>query len=220
MLMYLSRLMLNPRSRQVQREILDPYQMHRTIMRAFPGKRDRSGVLHRLDLHPRTGAITLLVQSLAEPDWTWLTEKDYLQPFPGGRGVANPAVKRYDPHFQAGQVLRFRLRANPTIKKVRREESGKHRNSNRVPLVRPEQQMEWLNKRAQANGFRLLRVEISQPQELSGHKEDANDLIKVYAIRFDGQLQVTDPARLHHAVTAGIGPAKAFGCGLLSLAPA
>ena len=34
--MYLSRLILNPRNRRVQREIAGPYQMHRSIMRAFP----------------------------------------------------------------------------------------------------------------------------------------------------------------------------------------
>jgi CRISPR system Cascade subunit CasE len=33
-------------------------------------------------------------------------------------------------------------------------------------------------------------------------------------------LQVKDPARLNELLIAGIGPAKAFGCGLLSLARA
>ena len=34
--MFLSKLILNPRNRRVQREIADPYQMHRSLMRAFP----------------------------------------------------------------------------------------------------------------------------------------------------------------------------------------
>jgi CRISPR system Cascade subunit CasE len=36
-------------------------------------------------------------------------------------------------------------------------------------------------------------------------------------VRFDGVLRVTDAARLVEAVRSGIGPAKAFGFGLLSL---
>ncbi|HKV39599.1 MAG TPA: type I-E CRISPR-associated protein Cas6/Cse3/CasE, partial [Blastocatellia bacterium] len=34
--LYFSRLLLNPRSRQVRSELANPYEMHRTLMRAFP----------------------------------------------------------------------------------------------------------------------------------------------------------------------------------------
>lgn len=44
--------------------------------------------------------------------------------------------------------------------------------------------------------------------------------ITVEAVRFDGHLVVTDPVAFAEAVTAGIGRAKAYGCGLLSLAAA
>ena len=40
------------------------------------------------------------------------------------------------------------------------------------------------------------------------------------AVQFDGVLQVTDPDKLVAAVETGIGSAKGFGFGLLSLAPA
>jgi len=39
-------------------------------------------------------------------------------------------------------------------------------------------------------------------------------------VRYEGLLQVTDPHLLVEAVRAGIGSAKGFGFGLLSLAPA
>lgn len=38
-------------------------------------------------------------------------------------------------------------------------------------------------------------------------------------VTYNGILQVTDPAALRRALTGGIGPAKAYGCGLLTLAP-
>ena len=34
--LYLSRILLNPRSRRAMSELLHPYEMHRTLMRAFP----------------------------------------------------------------------------------------------------------------------------------------------------------------------------------------
>ncbi|NUQ01432.1 MAG: type I-E CRISPR-associated protein Cas6/Cse3/CasE, partial [Armatimonadetes bacterium] len=39
-------------------------------------------------------------------------------------------------------------------------------------------------------------------------------------VDFEGLLIVTDPPRFCEALRRGIGPAKAFGCGLLSVAPA
>ena len=41
----------------------------------------------------------------------------------------------------------------------------------------------------------------------------------IEAVRFEGTLIVNDPTVLVSAVRSGIGPGKAFGCGLLSLAP-
>jgi CRISPR system Cascade subunit CasE len=36
---------------------------------------------------------------------------------------------------------------------------------------------------------------------------------------FEGQLVVADPHALRKTLTAGLGSAKAYGCGLLTLAP-
>jgi len=40
-----------------------------------------------------------------------------------------------------------------------------------------------------------------------------------YAVEFQGVLTVTDPALFRTTFTTGIGSAKAFGFGLLALAP-
>jgi CRISPR system Cascade subunit CasE len=40
------------------------------------------------------------------------------------------------------------------------------------------------------------------------------------AVEFQGALNVTDPAKFHETFTRGIGSAKAFGFGLLVIAPA
>lgn len=214
--MYLSQLILNPRSRQVQSELARPYELHRTLMRAFPDDvpREKASLLYRLETHPRTGALSLLAQSALQPDWSPLQNgKNYL--------LAPPDIKSLDLHLPAGRVLRFRLVANPTVKKKR--EGKKH--SNRVPLVREEQQIAWLKQKGELYGFRPLEVRASQAQKRKFWKskprlDDKTRPLTLFTVQFDGLLQITEAEKFAQALQSGIGPAKAFGCGLLSLASA
>jgi CRISPR system Cascade subunit CasE len=41
--------------------------------------------------------------------------------------------------------------------------------------------------------------------------------ISLVTVTFEGRLQVSDPVALRHALTRGIGKAKAYGCGLMTL---
>ncbi|MER8009723.1 type I-E CRISPR-associated protein Cas6/Cse3/CasE [Streptomyces sp. NPDC094149] len=43
--------------------------------------------------------------------------------------------------------------------------------------------------------------------------------VSLVTVTFDGRLEITDPQLLRSALTQGIGKAKAYGCGLLTLAP-
>lgn len=212
--MYLSRLILNPRSRRVQKEIAAPYQMHRSLMRAFPDdlQKGTERVLFRLET-ARTGTLTLLVQSLTLPDWSWLAEpnaRGYLLPV----AEPNPAVKSFDLNLAPGQMLAFRLRANPT---ARRTFDDKKR---RVGLYREEEQIEWLKRKGEQGGFRLLSARTSGQEDVKGtiYRNEQKHPLKLAAVQFDGLLQVTDPDRLCETVRQGIGSGKALGFGLLSLA--
>jgi CRISPR system Cascade subunit CasE len=213
--MYLSRLILNPRSRRVQREIAEPYQMHRSLMRAFPDDlaEGQERVLFRLETDGRSGVPTMLVQSWAAPDWSWLempNARDYLLP----GSAPNPAVKPFHPRLAAGQVLAFRLRVNPTVK---RTVDGKKK---RLALYREDEQRRWLQRKAEQGGFRLLSVHARDTANVGGWApgDDRRHKLKLYAVRFDGLLQVVDPQRVVEAVRRGIGSGKGLGFGLLSLA--
>ena len=128
--MYLSRLILNPRHRRVQRELANPYELHRTLMRGFPDGLETLNderVLFRVEVEPRTGVPVVLVQSLNQPDWSWLVASEgYLLPESGWPAYvfANPATKTFDLPLSLGQVLAFRLRANPTAKRRRERNDG------------------------------------------------------------------------------------------------
>jgi CRISPR system Cascade subunit CasE len=214
--MYLSRLTLNPRTRRVQREIAAPYQMHRSLMNGFPDDLAEGDerVLFRLESHPRTGDLTLLVQSLTLPDWSWLAE-------PGARGyllpadVPNPAVKSFDLDLSSGQVLAFRLRANPTAR--RRLPDGTRK---RVGLYREEEQIAWLERKAELGGFRVRSVRTSNQHIVDGRlkRDKEAHKLRLLSVQFDGLLQVTDPDRLRETVQRGVGSGKGMGFGLLSLA--
>lgn len=213
--MYLSRLILNPRHRRVQREIANPYEMHRSVMRAFPDdlKEEDERVLFRLE-PGRNGALTLLVQSHLLPDWSWLADPEargYLLPI----DEPNPAVKSFDLALTPGQVLIFRLRANPTLRRRFNERDHK-----RVGIYDERKQIEWLQHKGEQGGFRLLSVRVSDRGEVTGKitRNGRAHTLKLVAVQFDGLLQVTDAERLRQTVCQGIGSGKGLGFGLLSLA--
>ncbi|RMH01262.1 MAG: type I-E CRISPR-associated protein Cas6/Cse3/CasE [Chloroflexi bacterium] len=209
-MIYLSQLILNPASRMVQNELHNPYQMHRTLMRGFNGRRETANVLYRLDVHPYSGMLALLVQSTEEPDWQPLTQT--------GQGkylLAPPTCKAIDPPLQNGQILQFRLVANPSVK----------REGKRHALYKEEEQRRWLEtkgigcpeKKRPPLGFRVLEMDVQKPRKRYSTKGKLKMII--YTVQYDGRLQITDVTKFQKALQKGIGPAKAFGCGLLSIAP-
>lgn len=92
----------------------------------------------------------------------------------------------------------------------------------RRPLA-SEELVAWLAQRAPSAGFAFDAENLvlqpgyayaRLPAPRPGQKEIS---IRFRAVRYDGILTVTDPDRLRQAVASGIGPAKGFGFGLLSL---
>ena len=226
--MHLSRLLLNPRSRQVQRELADPYEMHRTVCRAFPGANfkdnESTGILFRVDLHPKTRLPTLLVQSLQQPDWGFLftDRKDYLlgEAFLPP-GVENPAWKEMTLQLRAGQALAFCLRANPTFKKTTETEDGKKHKA-RLGIFKEDDQRKWLERKIASAGAALVSVNMADDQLVRGKlftEKDDEKRMRFLSVQFDGILQVKDPKQFVETISTGIGSAKGLGFGLLSLAP-
>lgn len=236
--LYLSRLVLNPRSRQVQSEMAQPYEMHRTLMRAFPGESDGGSgrVLFRLEDDPRSEGLMILVQSEKHPDWSFIKGlHDYLR-----ASVETP--KNIMPKYQNlhdWQILRFRLRANPTKRIAKKDDPMKGK---RVELTRENEQTDWLIRKGLereeglAGGFELLmkevkdmkgevrrvpRVNVCTVGKQKGRKRDGGTghLMTHLAVLFEGLLRVTDKDAFLETLIRGIGPGKAFGFGLLSVAP-
>lgn len=219
--MYLSRLLLDACSRQVQREIANPYELHRTIMAAFPIELPKGErVLHRVDVNPRTGQVLLLVQSHTAPNWAHLTGKNYLLPADPFSGLDNPAVKPLQLALQPGQQLRFRLRANPVKRLFKDEPARDLKQGQRIGLLKEEEQLAWLQRKGEeTGGFTVLNVAVTNngfTVGITGEKRK----FKHFTVSFDGVLQITNVDEFMKTLETGIGGGKGFGCGLLSLAPA
>jgi len=229
--MYLSRLWINPRDRSVQCDLADLQAQHRTIMSAFPEQdgpglspRANMSVLYRQEEDPRTHAPFLLVQSRLPPDWDRLPPR-YLLESPAGE--PEPVRKSLLPFLEAlhdGATFRFRLRANPTKKAATRDEvSGLHARSKRVDLRQEEDQRQWLTRKGQQHGFLAQALRVQDEPRITGRRRSGQGnvpTVVVAPVLYQGMLQVTNARALRQAVEEGIGPARAYGCGLLSLAPA
>ena len=205
---YLSRLILNLRSRAVQRDLASPHNLHRTVMSGFPDALNKYGerVLYRLDLMDCNSQPLLLVQSQLEPEWARL-DPSYL----GHIDESNPQIKQIDWRPVAGQRFVFRLRANPTRRLGQNTESGKGK---RVGLYEIGEQIQWLHRKAEGGGFIVESVLPTQQHRADDRKRD----LKFLSVQFDGILQVSDAAQFAVSLACGIGSGKAFGFGLLSVA--
>ena len=269
----LSRLMLDPYSRIVQKELSDSYQMHRTLCHAFPGLSPEewraARVLFRVD--DDNERLSLLVQSHIAPDWDafvmHLGDKRYLLDAPQRTAWKSVEEQKAEGVFrlQEGQRLRFRLQGNPTYAPIIAgavNKKGRFKSKTRG-LYREAERLDWLRRQGEQYGFTLdyERDEKGEPRPIclksrevirDGKSEnvpvvfrgcqyekfeivlplcqavDLNDgkrfalpaqKNQFSAARFDGTLAVADAETFALAVENGIGKARGFGFGLLSVAP-
>lgn len=204
-MLYLSKLVPNIELPSVMADVVDPSGAHKRVMRAFPdlgtdaARRDM-GVLFRIERSK--SRVVLLVQSTTEPDWKELGNI-FLEP---------PQHKQIDSIIGAvetGRTLVFRLRANPT-----KQIPTGQKNPKRVGLFGEDNQLEWLKRKAANGGFKVWPIRVAH--EGSVKTKDGKSFESVL---FDGVLKVTDAEKFIKTVEEGVGPGKAYGFGLLSLAP-
>lgn len=206
--MYLSKIVLKwPACR-------NPYHWHRDIWRLFPGKYDSKRNFQFTCINRRPGQnLSMLLFSLEKPEL--INTPEII--------LASKPKSLENLSFKTGQRLHFLLTANPT--KIVTEQTAEKRKV-RVPLIKPEHQEKWLKKKFQ--GSAEIENVISQneaPLYFSRHRKAG----KIVPVLFEGVIKVIDPAKLKEKIyvkfdkdgryCSGIGPAKAFGCGLLLIKP-
>jgi CRISPR system Cascade subunit CasE len=131
-----------------------------------------------------------------------------------------------------GRRFAFRLIGNPTrtiphTRNQKSPEQGKRPHGQRVARRKPEEQLEWLIRKGEQHGFVIPSAHNGQPDvspspclTLTGQRRPSDKgPITLEPVRFEGHLIVTDTAAFTDALHKGIGHGKAYGCGLISLAP-
>jgi CRISPR system Cascade subunit CasE len=207
------------------KDFLKPYKPE-SFVHVHGQRTAEQAFLFRVDSHSGGNSV-ISVQSALKPDW------DYAFHNAMHLLAAPPQIKPYDPHFQNGQLLLFRLLANPTCKKDRENRPADRNNyGRRVPVPRNEIEA-WLIKRAAQYGFSVESFDNVQTGYVAAFKgkgesddsrsaddeETERRLKRFFYARYEGKLRVTASDSIRNAIIQGIGPAKGFGFGLLSVAP-
>ncbi len=206
--MILSQLHLPLTNKRTMTFLANPDWQHRTLLLAFPsGSVEEIGTVRfRVEPLPRDtdqDTVTVLVQSEAQPDWVSERLAERLNILESKQSSITWEGLR------SGQMLRFRLRANPTVK----------RNGKRWPIVKDEELSAWLTRKLETGGSSLLDVTIIPEGKLVGKRRGESPAKTFHSIRFEGSLQVNDVSQFKELLACGIGSAKGFGFGLLSVAP-
>ena len=167
-------------------------------------------MLFRVERLQDTGAIPVIVQSDLRPEWGRVSVPEDYYWSPDGRPARDVETKEVQLGVMAGQVLRFRLRANPTKKTV----DGK-----RLGILREPDQLLWFSRKGQAGGFRPITVSVVNEglREIGGRMARGASPIRMLSALFEGHLAVTESVAFVRTVEAGVGSGKGFGFGLLSV---
>lgn len=224
--MFLTHMPLNPQRRSTREMVGSPQRLHAAVLSGFlPGTSDQERILWRLDRNDQHH-LDLYLVSKSRPSLDALAEQ--------AGWSANPVWRttNYDgflSRLSEGQRWIFRLTANP-IRNVRAEsdasDNGSRARGKRVPLVTVEDQTDWLVSRAPRLGFDIAEgsagtpnLALSQRRQLRFKKTGKQrQHVTLETVRFDGVLEVTDAETLRSALVSGVGSAKGYGCGLLTLA--
>jgi len=206
-----------------------PAEVGREVLAHVHAKRNAdAGFLFRIDPQPG-GRAVIVVLSAIEPDWNYAFHNacHLLSAAPQKPRLLQVAI-------ESGKCFHFRLLANPTMRAPLTKQQWLEKKAAKEHIKRKRFQLKWetgddpekvfagwLDKRAAKAGFKLHEVKVGHIGYAYIHKgHDTDKGQRLRSVQYDGILEVTDPAAFRQTLACGIGPAKAFGFGLLSIAPA
>ena len=200
--MFLSRIEIPVHRQRAKQLISSPYRIHGAVGQAVaaPGR-----TLWRIDEVPgHDDMLWLYIMSHVRPDLPLIAaQTDEMD-------LCSWETKNYSSflaNLREGQKWCFRLKGNPTWK----HGSARHAHTSETDQLR------WLTERAEKHGFICDDVILSHRRTETFTRKGTK--LSVVTVRYEGILEVRDADTLRNTLTTGIGGARAFGCGLLTLAP-
>ena len=188
--------------------LADAAALHRILMRLVPDglgdhPRAQTGLLYRVDQY--RGTPHILTPTRVEPDIKRLDQRFAAQ-------IAVRDITGYLARLRNGDHVRYRITANPTKRHSRSTDGGK---AGKLYVVSGTVAERWWTDRANEAGLDIRSVEYLKLPEIRVRAKGIHA-----AAQFDGAAVVTDADLLRAKVATGLGRAKNYGCGLLSLGPA
>lgn len=195
------------------------------------------------DVAEGSPALTLYISSPVAPDPAGLVEQ---AGYETAGGVATKRIDDHLDSLAVGQTWGFRITVNPVFRAS--EQLNSRGRKKILGHITVDQQTRWLLDRAEVNGFRILKAsdvggDLPILEDDDGTRKDGESLLVGLVDRrierfkrfkpgagmeakqvtlalatFEGTLRVTDPVALRSALVNGIGRAKGYGAGLLTLA--
>ena len=217
--MFLTHMALNPQRRSTRDLVSSPQRLHAAVLSAFvPGTGERGRILWRLDA-PQHHLLDLYIVSPIAPSLEAMADQAGWPSQPEWR------TADYDPflgRLEGGQRWAFRLRANP-VKNVPHSDGGR---GQRMPLHKVPDQLQWLDDRAPKHGFRVadgelgpnVRIAERGATSFARRSDGERRTVTLTIATYEGVLEVEDPSALRASLVQGIGAAKGYGCGLMTLA--
>ena len=206
---------------------IDYYQLHKELWKYFPNFDSSSYPIspffYRIENPYEKGNKKILMQSVIEPVQN---ENLKLLELKQTKNLSH-SFKDLKPH----QELKFFIRAYPS-KRLKKEGKKTNREKVRVPLRKDIQNnltkdqvtLQWLKKiieRENHISVKNCQIVESFPLRFRKKQNGKYHFGTIYTVSFKGYLKLNRPKEfVENIVYYGIGPGKAFGCGMLSIAKA
>ena len=209
--MYFSRVEIDTQNRRKIKDLTHLGAYHNWVESSFPWEFEqgfRSRKLWRID--SLQGKKYLLLVSEEKPDIKSLEKY----------GVPGSAQsKLYDNYLQSidvNQLYRFRVTLNP----VKSLSQGAGKRGRVVPEITPEQQLSFLESRADKLGFELVPDDYQIVERgWAPFRKQGQHMIRLSKATYEGVLKVIDKDLFYRTMTMGIGKKKAYGFGLMTVIP-
>ena len=209
--MYLSRVEIDVLDRRKIRDLTHLGAYHNWVETSFPDEISqdiRSRKLWRID--KINDHLYLLVVSEGKPDLNALEKY----------GVPGSAeTKCYESFLDSicrDHLYRFRVTLNP----VRAVSQGEGKRGRVMPEITAEQQLHFLESRAERLGFELIPEEYQiVERSWEPFRKKGQRMIRLSKATYEGTLKVTDEKLFYDTLTSGIGKKKAYGFGMMTVIP-
>ena len=214
--MFISRIELDPANRATVKALSSPQIIHAAVQRCFdcnPNGKGRN--LWRLDAYQKK-LYMLLVSSVC-PDFAHLAT----QFSPKDASGEHKDYAAFLSEIKTGQQFRFRFRGNPIYRKPRTE---RNQRGKICPHVTIKHQEDWLLKKSVDCGFRIAAEDgenslaVVDSGMLRFYRERNSPPVQIVFAVYEGVLDVVDCELFVNCLTNGIGKAKAYGCGMMTVA--